>query len=130
MIVIGPGLAESTAIHRTVSTLIGTSIAIVLSYFANPNTPAGRTVNRITVLAHDSADLLGEMSESVAAGYTPEIAARLLTKARLLVEEIPTLRAQALESRSYAQWFPTARKDEAEDLYERGVALEPICRSN
>lgn len=126
MIVIGPGLAESTAIHRTISTLIGTSIAILLSYFANPNTPAGRTVNRITVLAHDSASLLAEMSETVIVGYSPEFAGTLLTKARLLVEEIPTLRAQALEARSYAQWFPTARKDEAEDLYERGVALEHI----
>jgi len=124
MIVIGPGLAESTAIHRTVSTLIGTVIAIFLSYFANPNTPAGRTVNRITVLAHESAALLGEMSESVATGYTPEIARTLLMKARQLVEEIPSLRAQALEARSYAAWVPTARKDEAEDLYERGVALE------
>ncbi len=124
MIVIGPGLAESTAIHRTVSTLIGTIIAIFLSYFANPNTPAGRTVNRITVLAHESADLLGEMSESVAAGYTSEIAGALLMRARYLVEEIPSLRAQALEARSYAAWVPTARKDEAEDLYERGVALE------
>ena len=124
MIVIGPGLAESTAIHRTASTLIGTVIAIFLSYFANPNTPAGRTVNRITILAHESADLLGEMAESVAAGYTTEIAGAILLKARHLIEEIPSLRAQALEARSYAQWFPTARKDEAEDLYERGVALE------
>jgi uncharacterized membrane protein YgaE (UPF0421/DUF939 family) len=124
MIVIGPGLAESTAIHRTISTLIGTTIAIVLSFFANPNTPAGRTINRIAQLAQTSAALLGELSEAVAAGYSQEIAGKLLTKARFLVEEIPKLRAEALESRSYAQWFPTARKDEAEDLYERGVALE------
>ena len=124
LIVIGPGLAESTAIHRTLSTLIGTSIAIVLSYFANPKTPAGRTIDRITELACQSADLLGEMAESVAIGYTNEIASRLLPRARLLVDEIPKVRAQALEARSYAQWFPMARKDEAEDLYERGIALE------
>jgi uncharacterized membrane protein YgaE (UPF0421/DUF939 family) len=124
MIVIGPGLAESTAIHRTISTLIGTSIAIIFSFFANPNTPAGRTIDHITELADNSAALLGELSEAVAVGYSQEIAGELLTKARLLVEEIPHLRAQALEARSYAQWFPTARKDEAEDLYERGVALE------
>jgi uncharacterized membrane protein YgaE (UPF0421/DUF939 family) len=124
MIVIGPGLAESTAIHRTLSTLIGTFIAIVLSFFANPNTPAGRTIVRITNLAEASAGLLGELSEAVAAGYSQEMAGALLTRARLLVEEIPKLRAEALEARSYAQWFPTARKDEAEDLYERGVALE------
>ena len=124
MIVIGPGLAESTAIHRTLSTLIGTTIAILLSFFANPNTPAGRTVDRITELAEVSGDLLGELAEAVAAGYSQEIAGALLKKARLLVEEIPKLRAQALEARSYAQWFPTARKDEAEELYERGIALE------
>ena len=124
LIVIGPGLAESTAIHRTLSTLIGTSIAVIFSYFANPKTPAGRTIDRITELAFQSAALLGEMSEAVAAGYSQDVAGRLLAKARLLVEEIPIVRAQALEARSYAQWFPMARKDEAEDLYERGFALE------
>ncbi len=124
LIVIGPGLAESTAIHRTISTLIGTSIAIVFSYFANPKTPAGRTIDRITELAFISAKLLGEMSEAVAVGYSPDVAGRFLARARLLVEEIPEVRAQALEARAYAQWFPTARKDEAEDLYERGFALE------
>lgn len=124
LIVIGPGLAESTAIHRTLSTLIGTSIAIVFSYFANPKTPAGRTIDRITELAFQSADLLGEMSEGVAAGYSQDVAGKHLAQARLLVEEIPKVRAQAMEARSYAQWFPTARKDEAEDLFERGIALE------
>lgn len=124
LIVIGPGLAESTAIHRTLSTLVGTSIAVAFSYFANPKTPAGRTIDRITELAFQSAQLLGEMSEAVAAGYSQAVAGRLLAKARLLVEEIPKVRAQALEARSYAQWFPMARKDEAEDLYERGFALE------
>lgn len=124
LIVIGPGLAESTAVHRTLSTLIGTSIAVIFSYFANPKTPAGRTIDRITELAFQSAALLGEMSEAVAAGYAQDVAGRLLAKARLLVEEIPLVRAQALEARSYAQWFPMARKDEAEDLYERGFALE------
>ena len=124
LIVIGPGLAESTAIHRTLSTLIGTSIAVIFSYFANPKTPAGRTIDRITELAFQSANLLGEMSEAVAMGYSQDVAGRLLARARLLVEEIPKVRAQALEARSYAQWFPMARKDEAEDLYERGFALE------
>ncbi len=124
LIVLGPGLAESTALHRTVSTMIGTSIAIVFSYFAHPKTPAGRTIDRISSLAAESAKLLGEMSEDVVAGYIPEIASSNLAKARLLIEEIPQVRAQALEARSYARWFPTAKKDEAEDLYSRGLAVE------
>lgn len=124
LIVLGPGLAESTAVHRTISTVIGTSIAIAFSYFAHPKTPAGRAIDRITNLANQSSVLIGEMSEAVAAGYSQDIAGNLLAKARLLVEEIPQVRAQALEARSYARWFPTAKKDEAEELYEHGIAIE------
>jgi len=124
LIVLGPGLAESTALHRTVSTLIGTSIAIGFSYFAHPKTPAGRTIDRISALADKSAQLLGEMSEAVVAGYSQDIASSILAKARILIEEIPQVRAQALEARSYARWFPTAKRDVAEDLYSRGLAVE------
>ena len=124
LIVLGPGLAESTALHRTVSTLIGTSIAIGFSYFAHPKTPAGRTIDRISGLAEKCANLLGEMAEAVISGYTQEVASSVLAKARLLIEEIPQVRAQALEARSYARWFPAAKRDVAEDLYARGLAVE------
>ena len=64
------------------------------------------------------------MSEGVAAGFTQGEAGNWLAKARLLAEEIPRVRAQALEARTYAKWFPTAEIDEAEELYSRGVAVE------
>jgi len=124
LIVIAPGLSESTAFHRLVSTLIGTAIAIVFSYFAHSSTPAERTMDQIASLGVRSAELLGEMSIGVAQGFTQDNAGSWLAKARRLVEEIPKVRDQALEARSYAQWFPTAEKDEAEELYGRGVALE------
>ena len=124
LIVIGPGLSESTAATRLISTLIGASTAIVFSYFSHPKTPAGRAVDQISSLASRSALLLGKMSEGVAAGYTQKDAGEWLAKARLLVEEIPKVRAQALEAKSFARWFPTAEKDEAEELYIRGVAVE------
>jgi hypothetical protein len=124
LIVIGPGITESTALHRMVSTVIGAGIAIAFSYFAHPKTPAGRTIDQIASLGLRAAQLLDAMSEGVAAGYTQECAGSWLAKARLLVEEIPKVRAQALEARTYAKWFPTAELDEAEDLYARGVAVE------
>ena len=124
LIVIGPGLAESTAIHRMISTLIGTSIAIVFSYFAHPSSPAGRTIDRIQSLANKCADLLELMSEAVFYGYTTDIAGKMLGHARLIIEDIPAVRSQSLEARSYAKWFPTAKEEEAEELYERGVAME------
>ncbi|HUW87331.1 MAG TPA: FUSC family protein [Candidatus Paceibacterota bacterium] len=124
LIVLGPGLAETKAIHRTLSTVIGMCIAVVFSYFAHPKSPAGRTIDRIKSLADKSADLLELMSEAVFYGYTRDIAAKMLGAARVLMEEIPTVRAQALEARSYARWFPMAREEEAEELYERGVAIE------
>lgn len=124
LIVIGPGLSESTALSRLSSTLIGATVAIVFSYFSNGKTPAARTVDKISSLANKCAKLLGEMSEGVAAGFDQEEAGHWLAKARLLVEEIPGVRAQALEARGHAKWFPTAEVDEAEELYVRGVAVE------
>ena len=124
LIVIGPGLSESTAFSRLSSTLIGAAVAIVFSYFSHAKTPAGRTIDKISSLANKCAKLLGEMSEGVAAGYTQDEAGNWLAKARLLVEEIPGVRAQSQEARGYAKWFPTAQIDEAEELYVRGVAVE------
>jgi hypothetical protein len=124
LIVIGPGLSENTAIHRTQSTLLGAAIAILFSYFSHPKTPAGRTVDQISRLGNKSALLLAKMSAGVANGYTEKDAGNWLAQARLLVEEIPKVRAQALEAKSFARWFPTAEYDEAEELYARGVAVE------
>jgi hypothetical protein len=81
-------------------------------------------VDKISSLANKCAKLLGDMSEGVAAGYTQDEAGDWLAKARLLVEEIPGVRAQAVEARGHAKWFPTAQVDEAEELYVRGVAVE------
>jgi uncharacterized membrane protein YgaE (UPF0421/DUF939 family) len=124
LIVIGPGISGSTAQHRLASTLIGAGVAIVFSYFSHANTPAGRTVNQISRVGKRSAELISEMAEGVAAGITQKQAGNWLAKARLLVEEIPTLRSQALEARQYARWSPLAGVDEAEALYVQGVAVE------
>ena len=124
LIVIGPGITESNAEHRMYSTLIGAGIAILFSYFAHPKTPAGRTIDQIASLGRKSAELLGQMAQGVAKGYTQDEAGNWLAKARLLVEEIPRVRAQALEARTFAKWFPTAERDEGEELYSRGVAVE------
>jgi hypothetical protein len=124
LIVIGPGLSENTAIHRTQSTLIGAAIAILFSYFSHPKTPAGRTIDQISRLGSKCASLLSKMSMGVATGFTEKDAGHWLAQARLLTEEIPKVRAQALEAKSFARWFPTAEYDEAEELYARGVAVE------
>lgn len=124
LIVIGPGLSENTAIHRTQSTLLGAAIAILFSYFSHPKTPAGRTIDQISRLGNKCAALLSKMSAGVAQGFTEKDAGNWLAQARLLVEDIPKVRAQALEAKSFARWFPTAEYDEAEELYARGVAVE------
>lgn len=124
LIVIGPGISESTALHRLGSTLIGATIAIFFSYFSHPNTPVGRARIQIKNVSTKAAALLAEMSEGVAAGYTQKDAGSWLARARLLVEEVPAIRAQSVEARSHARWFPTAEKDEAEEIYIEGVAAE------
>ena len=124
LIVIGPGISGSTAQHRLASTLIGAAVAIVFSYFSHASTPAGRTVSQIARIGKRSAELISEMAEGVAAGITQKQAGNWLAKARLLVEEIPSLRSQALEAKQYARWSPLAGVDEAEALYVQGVAVE------
>jgi len=124
LIVIGPGISGSTAQHRLTSTLIGAAVAIVFSYFSHASTPAGRTVNQISRLGVRSAELVSEMAEGVAAGFTQKQSGAWLSKARLLVEEIPILRSQAIEAKRYARWSPLAEVDEAESLYIQGIAIE------
>ena len=124
LIVIGPGISGSTAEHRLISTLIGAAVAIVFSYFSHANTPAGRTFNQISRLGKRGAELISEMAEGVAAGTSKKQAGSWLAKARLLVEEIPSLRSQAIEARRYAKWSPLAEVDQAESLYIQGVAIE------
>lgn len=124
LIVIGPGLSESTAVHRLESTLIGAAIAIFFSYFSHPKTPVDRAREQILKVSEKAAELLAEMSEGVAAGYTQKDAGDWLGRARLLIEEIPAIRAQSVEARGHARWFPTAKKDEAEEVYVEGLATE------
>jgi uncharacterized membrane protein YgaE (UPF0421/DUF939 family) len=124
LIVIGPGISGSTAENRLISTLIGAAVAIVFSYFSHANTPAGRTVNQISRLGKRGAGLISEMAAGIAAGISQKQAGTWLGKARLLVEEIPSLRSQAIEARRYAKWSPLAEVDQAESLYIQGVAIE------
>jgi hypothetical protein len=124
LIVIGPGLSGSTASHRLSSTLVGAAIAIVFSYYSHAKTPAGRTIDQIYRIGNRSAELLIEMSEGVASSFTQKQAGNWLAKARLLVEEIPDLRSQAIEAREYAKWSPLVEEGEADALYVSGVAIE------
>jgi len=124
LIVIGPGISGSTAEHRLASTLIGAGVAIVFSYFSHANTPAGRTVNQIAKIGMRSTELISDMAEGVAAGFNQKQAGNWLAKARLLAEEIPTLRSQAIEAKQYARWSLLAGVDEADALYVQGVAVE------
>jgi uncharacterized membrane protein YgaE (UPF0421/DUF939 family) len=124
LIVLGPGLSESTAIHRLSSTLVGALIAIAFSFFSHAKTPAGRTIDQISRLGKKSADLLIEMSEGYASSFNQKQASTWLVKARLLVEEIPDLRSQAIEAREYAKWAPLVEEEQADSLYVNGVAIE------
>jgi uncharacterized membrane protein YgaE (UPF0421/DUF939 family) len=124
LIVIGPGISGNTAVHRLASTLVGAGVAIVFSYFSHASTPKGRTEEQISRLGEECASLLSEMAEGIAVGYEAEDAGKWLAKGRVLIEEIPKLRAQALEAKRYARWSPLEEEDAADALYISGVAIE------
>ena len=124
LIVIAPGLTTSKAETRLFSTFIGAAVAIIFSYFSHASTPAGRTIEQITRLGKKSAELLGVMAEGVASGYSQAEAGKWLSRARVLIEDIPNVRSQAIEAKKYARWSPLAEADQADALYLRGVAME------
>jgi len=124
LIVIGPGISGNTALHRLLSTLVGAGIAIVFSYFSHASSPSGRTEAQIAKLGEECATLLSEMAEGVAGGYDEITAGTWLGKGRVLIEEIPKLRAQALEAKRYARWSPLEAIEAADALYISGVAIE------
>ncbi|MEY4443957.1 MAG: hypothetical protein RL301_36 [Actinomycetota bacterium] len=126
LIVLGPGLSESTALHRFSSTVLGALIAIGFSYWSHPKTPAGRTRDKIKRIGRSAANLLATMADGVAKGYSQNKAGDWLTSAREMIEEIPALRSQALEAKRYARWSPIQEGDIADELYLRAVALEHI----
>ncbi len=124
LIVMGPGISESTAISRLISTLIGAAIAIAFSYFSHPSTPAGRTIEQIKSIGRKSSKLLSDMSNGLRMDYTQQEAGRWLARGRQLIELIPTIRSQADEATSYAKWSPLAPLDEAQLLHLRATAME------
>ena len=99
LIVIGPGLSETNAVNRLTSTIIGAAIAIVLSAIAYPKSPAHRTIDRISSLSDRCAVLLAQMAEGMVDGHTIDEAGRWLARARLLTEEIPSIKNQVIEAR-------------------------------
>ena len=126
LIVIGPGLSEANAVNRLTATIIGAAIAIVLSAFASPKSAAHRTIDRISSLSDRCASLLAQMAEGLVEGQSIDDAGRWLARARLLVEEIPSIRNQVIEARVFAKWLPAARAANAEKLYLRSIAVEHI----
>jgi uncharacterized membrane protein YgaE (UPF0421/DUF939 family) len=50
LIVIGPGISGSTAVHRLTSTLIGAGVAICFSYYTVPNSPIDRALIQINTV--------------------------------------------------------------------------------
>jgi uncharacterized membrane protein YgaE (UPF0421/DUF939 family) len=124
MIIIGPGLSESTVLHRLEATFIGAAIAIVFSYFSHPKTPIDRTYEFLNNLGLQGAALLAEMAEGVAGGYVQEDAGHWLARSRALVRKLPELRLQTSEAKGYTRWLRIGQRDAAEKASLESLAIE------
>jgi hypothetical protein len=124
MIIIGPGLSESTVAHRLGATLVGALSGIFFSYFSHPKTPIDRTYDLLNKIGLQGAELLAEMSEGVAAGYSQEDAGHWLARARALVRTLPELRLQIGEARGYTKWIRVGQREAAEKASQESLAIE------
>jgi hypothetical protein len=124
MIIIGPGLDESTVAHRLAATLIGALTGIVFSYFSHPKTPIDRTYEFLNKLGLQGAALLAEISEGVASGFNQDIAGHWLARARALVRKLPELRMQIGDAKGYTRWIRVKQREEAEKASLESLAIE------
>jgi uncharacterized membrane protein YgaE (UPF0421/DUF939 family) len=124
MIIIGPGLSESSALHRLQATFVGAAVAIFFSYFSHPKTPIDRTYEFVNTLGLQGAALLAEMSEGVASGYSQIDAGHWLARARALVRKLPELRMQIGEAKGYTRWIRYSQRDAAEKASLESLAIE------
>jgi hypothetical protein len=124
LIIIAPGLSESTVYHRIIDTFIGALVAIFFSYFSHPKTPIDRTYEFLNSLGLKGAKILAEMSEGVASGYPTDLAGQWLTQARTLVRELPELRLKTEDAMGYTRWLRTGQREEAEKASLESLAIE------
>lgn len=124
MIIIGPGLSESTVLHRLEATFIGAAVAIIFSYFSHPKTPIDRTYELINGLGIQGAVILAEMAEGVASGYNQSDAGHWLARARALVRELPKLRQEIGDARGYTRWIRITQRAEADKALRESLAVE------
>jgi len=124
MIIISPGLSESTVLHRLEATFIGAAVAIFFSYFSHPKTPIDRSYDLLNKLGLQGASLLAEMSEGVASRYSQEYAAHWLARARALVRKLPELRLQIGDAKGYTRWIRIGQREEAEKASRESLAIE------
>ena len=124
MIIIGPDLSESTVAHRLGATFIGAIVGIVFSYFSHPKTPIDRTYELVNKLGLSGAEILAQMSEGVASGYTQEDASHWLARARALVRQLPELRFQIGEANGYTRWIRVSQREAAEKAARETLAIE------
>jgi hypothetical protein len=124
MIIIGPGLSESTVAHRLGATLVGALTGIFFSYFSHPKTPIDRTYELLNKLGLQGAALLAEMSEGVASGYSQEDAGHWLARARALVRSLPELRLQIGDAKGYTRWIRVGQREAAEKASQESLAIE------
>jgi uncharacterized membrane protein YgaE (UPF0421/DUF939 family) len=124
MIIIGPGLSESTVLHRLEATFIGAAVAIIFSYFSHPKTPIDRTYELLNKLGLQGAALLAEMAEGVASNYTQSDAGHWLARARALVRQLPELRLQIGDAKGYTRWIRVGQREAAEKASRESLAIE------
>ena len=124
LVVMGPGLPETAAHERLAGTMIGVTVALIFSYWANPSTPVGRAQSLINDLTRKTADILSTMAEGVVDGYTAAEAATWLVRARELSVSTEQARFQVEEALRYSRWYPTASREEADGVFARFVGVE------
>lgn len=117
ILVVGPNAQASTIEQRFLGVLLGTSLAIFVSYFVRKGSPQDRALKAGIEQSFAMSALLNQIAKSLTENdgvVNPKLAHRWLAKAEFIASEIDDIKIGAESALAGSAWSPAIDRKDAE----------------
>jgi hypothetical protein len=116
ILVVGPNASTSTIEQRFLGVLLGTSLAVFVSYFVRKGTPQSRALTAGIEQSFAMSALLNAVAKSLTENdgvVDPKLAKRWLARAEFIASEIDDIKVAAESALAGSAWSPAIDHNEA-----------------
>lgn len=138
ILVIGPAFHSAAVETRLLGVVLGSLVALVVSYVVRPGTPHGRALDDTVEQGRRVSELLTTIGRAIADGegrVPGPLAARWLAEAEDILARTAEVRADADDAVSGARFSPLIRRSEAQAVLAQArtteataITLVSMCR--